>query len=610
MKKSLCIAIAALLLAGGNLNAWAQDNLNYYWVAGAGNWNTPGNWRAGTSLATAQPTQILPNATNNVIFTNSPFVAASGTGQNRTPASTVTVDAPGAVCRDMIWTGARNVPNFQINSALTIAGSLTYITGMNVAAGPSASATFTAANRATITSAGKSFDLPVVFNGGAAGQWILADNMTINVSARFLSGYVVALPLPTPTPATIDPNIGLVGTPTDPTTEVTGSPRFRFAAAATVSGASHASHVVGYVEKAVVSGTPGFEFPIGNGMYYRPLITVQASSGNTLLARYFSTNPAKPISNTEQYVNSVPSAWSRIQYDPRTTVNSVSNQEFWYFDASANSSPGFRINANHPDPAINQYMRLDRWAGLTVAGVSTDSSKPPVATWSDMNPNGSSTVTPSFNPATGVTDYWVSAGGVSNSNNWLTFGRRGATPLPVRLVSFTGQQLAGQVQLKWQSASEENTSHFEVEKSADGKNFSQVLTKKAQGNSATLVSYNAVDNNPLAGTSYYRLKMVDLDGTFEYSKLVAVSAEGTLAVRAYPNPSKGNGISIVAGDGSKLVLKSISDLFGKQVGYQAGNAAGEGLQVNFAQPLPAGFYVATLTGSDNGQLVKVKFVVQ
>jgi hypothetical protein len=165
------------------------------------------------------------------------------------------------------------------------------------------------------------------------------------------------------------------------------------------------------------------------------------------------------------------------------------------------------------------------------------------------------------------------------------------------------------VQLKWQSSSEENTSHFEVEKSADGKNFSPVLTKKAQGNSSSLVSYNAIDNSPLGGTSYYRLKMVDLDGTFEYSKLVAVSAEATLQVRAYPNPSQGNGINLTAGDGSKLVLKSVSDLFGKAVGYQQRNA-GESLQVDFAQPLPAGFYVATLAGSDSGALVKVKFVVQ
>jgi hypothetical protein len=261
-------------------------------------------------------------------------------------------------------------------------------------------------------------------------------------------------------------------------------------------------------------------------------------------------------------------------------------------------------------------MRLDKWYGLTIAGLSTSNSNPPSATWFDLNSKPvaaayvSNPVNITINAETGVYDFWVSAGGASNSNNWITFGRRGVTPMPVHLVSFTGQQLNGQVQLKWQSSAEENTSHFEVEKSADGKNFSQLLTRKAQGNSASLVSYNAIDNNPLSGTSYYRLKMVDLDGTFEYSKLVAVSAEGTLQVRAYPNPSKGSGVNIIAGDGSKLVLKAVSDLFGKQVGYRADSSSAEGLQVNFTQPLPAGFYVATLASSDNGQLVKVKFVVQ
>jgi hypothetical protein len=234
-----------------------------------------------------------------------------------------------------------------------------------------------------------------------------------------------------------------------------------------------------------------------------------------------------------------------------------------------------------------------------------------LATWKDLNASSpKQAVNAVLNPATGVTNYLVTAhGSTSNSGIWFTFGRRDQTPLPVRLVSFTGQYLDGQVQLKWQSSSEENTSHFEVERSADGKNFSPVLTKKAQGHSASLVSYNAIDHSPLGGTSYYRLKMVDLDGTFEYAKLVSVSSEGGLAVRVYPNPSTGHAVSIIAGNGSQLVLKSVSDLFGKQVSYQQRNA-GENLQVNFAQPLPAGFYVATLAGSDNGELVKVKFVVQ
>jgi hypothetical protein len=617
MKKSLQFFIAAVLLAGFTQHVSAQHT--YRWRGGTGNWNDATKWSKISAITGAIDPSLpaTPSDRDNVIFDNLSFTAAN---------QVVTVNV-NAFSGNMTWNGALFNPTLNVNRMLTIAGSLSITNAVrNRDAGTAASNltiattapaadingglvgirfTSTATN-SIIKSDGVAYPVPVIFNG-VGGRWTLHDNMAINRSAQFLNGHVVALPLPATNP--LNPNAGLVNTPTDPQVEVTGSPRFQFAAAATVSGASHASHVVGYVEKSVVSGTAPFEFPIGDGTYYRPLITRPAASGNTLLARYFSAAPAKPISTTEQLVNGVPTTWSRVAFDTRTTVNSVSNREFWYFDAADNSSPGFRINATHPDPAIAEYMRLDRWAGLTIAGLTTDSSKPPTATWSDMNAATGNVVTQSINPVTGVTDFWVSAAGVSNSNNWITFGRRGVTSLPVRLVSFTGQQLDGQVQLKWQSSSEENTSHFDVEKSADGKNFSPVLTKKAQGNSAELVSYNALDNSPLSGTSYYRLKMVDLDGTFEYSKMVAVSAESELLVRAYPNPSKGNSVHLIAGNGSKLVLKSVSDLFGKQVGYQAANAP-EGLQVNFAQPLPAGFYVATLAGNDNGQLVKVKFVVQ
>ncbi len=198
-----------------------------------------------------------------------------------------------------------------------------------------------------------------------------------------------------------------------------------------------------------------------------------------------------------------------------------------------------------------------------------------------------------------------------NNNVWFTIARRDANGLPVRLVSFSAQQLDGQVQLKWQSASEENTSHFDVERSADGQQFDPLLTKKAQGNSAALVSYNAIDNSPLSGTSYYRLKMVDLDGTFEYSNIVAVHAEGTVLVRPYPNPCNGREVQFLALNGDKLVLQSVIDAFGKPVGYEASPVYGQGLYVNFYGALPAGFYVATLvTDDDKRERVRIKFVVQ
>ncbi len=183
--------------------------------------------------------------------------------------------------------------------------------------------------------------------------------------------------------------------------------------------------------------------------------------------------------------------------------------------------------------------------------------------------------------------------------------------VPVRLVSFSAHQLEGRVQLKWQSASQVNTSHFQIERSADGRQFTQVLTRKAQGSSASLVTYNAVDDSPLSGTSYYRLKMVDLDGTFEYSKLVSVSSEGSVQVRAYPNPSNGREVQFQALNGDRLVLQTVMDAFGRSIGFEAAPIYGQGLYVNFFGSLPAGFYVATLvTDDEKRERVRVQFVVQ
>jgi hypothetical protein len=278
-------------------------------------------------------------------------------------------------------------------------------------------------------------------------------------------------------------------------------------------------------------------------------------------------------------------------------LNSVSNKEYWYIGrigGSANTK--FIIDYNNPNPDLPaNYYRIDKWRGITVSGLHDTNG------WFDLNG------TPNAPPNT-----TVKTESATNANAaWFTLARRDQTPLPVRLVSFSAQQLDGQVQLKWQSSSEENTSHFDVERSADGRNFAPLLTKKAQGNSAALVSYQAVDNSPLGGTSYYRLKMVDLDGTFEYSNMVSVNAEGTVLVRAFPNPSNGREVQFQALNGDKLVLQSVLDAFGKPVRFEASPVAGQGLYVNFYGALPAGFYVATLvTDDDKRERVRVKFIVQ
>lgn len=117
-------------------------------------------------------------------------------------------------------------------------------------------------------------------------------------------------------------------------------------------------------------------------------------------------------------------------------------------------------------------------------------------------------------------------------------------PLPVTLIKFTGKAGSNGAVLEWSTATEVNNDRFIVERSQDGKNFSFIGSVKGAGNSNHTLSYSMVDAKAPAGISYYRLKQVDFDGTYEYSKVVAVNMNQVLKglpVKAilYPNPTNG-----------------------------------------------------------------------
>lgn len=97
--------------------------------------------------------------------------------------------------------------------------------------------------------------------------------------------------------------------------------------------------------------------------------------------------------------------------------------------------------------------------------------------------------------------------------------------LPVDLISFTGKRLdAGNVALNWSTASEKNAFEYEVERSFSwGGTFETMGKVKAKGNSRIKTTYTFADKNDYAHNSYYRLKMVDNDGTFEYSNIIVVA---------------------------------------------------------------------------------------
>ncbi|MFD2247268.1 beta strand repeat-containing protein [Pontibacter ruber] len=117
-------------------------------------------------------------------------------------------------------------------------------------------------------------------------------------------------------------------------------------------------------------------------------------------------------------------------------------------------------------------------------------------------------------------------------------------PLPVELVYFKAVAGKGKVELQWLTASEKDNDRFEVERSSDGRTFSKIGTVKGKGDSNVAIKYNFTDKAPLKGTVYYRLKQVDVDGSFEYSNVVATSSGGSTTsdklMQVYPNPFTSN----------------------------------------------------------------------
>lgn len=129
------------------------------------------------------------------------------------------------------------------------------------------------------------------------------------------------------------------------------------------------------------------------------------------------------------------------------------------------------------------------------------------------------------------------AGAISLHSNLV--GIRLFSPLPVELINFNVEKSnsSQSIDLHWQTCSEQNSSLIFVQKSSTGKNFSTIGFVKAQGSSNAIVDYKFKDNSPFHGTNYYRLKMVDINGTYEYSSTLNIQFDKVDSkIVFYPNP--------------------------------------------------------------------------
>jgi hypothetical protein len=187
-------------------------------------------------------------------------------------------------------------------------------------------------------------------------------------------------------------------------------------------------------------------------------------------------------------------------------------------------------------------------------------------------------------------------------------------PLPVELLSFDAKPSDSQVYVEWATASETNSSFFEVQRSSDGTNFLPIGRVQAAGFSNNRIDYGFVDDDPLPGLSYYRLRQVDTDGTWAFSRAVPVRFQSNVnstGLDLYPNPANE---SVTLGfdlSNESGVVWRIMDTSGRLV--ITGNTAGEKGRNRLNVPLTAldpGAYIMDLRDGAGHSLGTARFVKQ
>lgn len=185
--------------------------------------------------------------------------------------------------------------------------------------------------------------------------------------------------------------------------------------------------------------------------------------------------------------------------------------------------------------------------------------------------------------------------------------------VPLKLIDFAGRTENNKVKLNWTSAEESNFSHFEVERSLEAKNFTPIGRVEGKGNLQSGLSYYTfVDPQSAAATVYYRLKMVDYDGSFEYSKIISV-ATGSAASLALDNLLLNEGVlkyRLTANTPLNADIE-VYDLQGKVVLSQKGKKVNAGVtnMTMDVSKIPSGVYLINIKsiGTDKADITEKFF---
>lgn len=172
------------------------------------------------------------------------------------------------------------------------------------------------------------------------------------------------------------------------------------------------------------------------------------------------------------------------------------------------------------------------------------------------------------------------------------------SPLPVQYLGLSAELYRENVLIKWITAQEINNDYFGIEKSMDGRRFTEIGRISGAGNSSFLSEYSFIDDAPLSTHAFYRIKQVDFNGEYEYSKILQVQggkiSDNVLVVK---NADRNNLFFQLSSQQEELVNVQILDINGRVVEeLSLPVSKGENSYELSVSKLAAGAYILKIAG--------------
>ena len=505
----------AFAYADVNIKYPAAGSLDgdFVWSGLSTNWNADNNWfkltdaTEGTYTLQSGTGREMPS-TNSNVFVTSYYDCVSDPTLN----VNTTADAKDLNIGDGITIkGGSN--------SLNVAGDMIF-NGTADFAPETGTVNFVGSGDQTITKSNEIEFNNVVFNQGAAGHNITADNgMTINGAATFTKGIV------------------------------DGDVTFGNNASATAN--TYESYVDGTVTKS--GSANGFTFPTGsNGVLGKVAATSDVSG---VSVQYFN--------NPDGFGLDVYPRWWNINdmcSGNTPQFDHVSNFEYW--DIATTASLSATLTVSSADSVAHFNSVSPTHDGGDVYGAFWNGS-----CWENIggvdhhsvsaNPYGTITVDVSI-PATRAYSKIVSLGSQDHS-----------TVLPIELTALTATCDGRSALVEWTTATEKNNDYFSLERSDDAINFTEIARIAGAVNSIAPLDYSYTDYGVRGGDNYYRLVQVDYDGTRTVSEIVVANCiepeVGEPDVQAYPNPFNDELTVVLDNFGNRAATIEVYDMLGKLI---------------------------------------------